>query len=125
MTEITDGLYCIRRDAASLRFLGCREELLCLLEPDRVRDKKQTIYCYNEKARDRALGKLRGGEVTRFKGLGEISPKEFDQFIDGEIRLVPVFVKSMGEVNKCLDFYMGRNTPQRKSFIVENLVVEA
>lgn len=90
----------------------------------RVRNKKETIYCYSEKERDRAMDKLRGPEVTRFKGLGEISPKEFDLFIGEDIRLTQVQVRAMSEVNRALEFYMGKNTPKRKEFIVENLIHE-
>ncbi|HPG27701.1 MAG TPA: toprim domain-containing protein, partial [Myxococcota bacterium] len=90
----------------------------------RVRNKKETRYCYSEAERDAAMEKIKGPEVTRFKGLGEISPKEFGQFIGEGIRLVQVSVGSMGEVEKSLDFFMGKNTPQRKDFIVENLATE-
>ena len=90
----------------------------------RVRNKKETVYCYSEKERDTALEKIKGPEVTRFKGLGEISPKEFGQFIGDGIRLVRVSVGSMGEVQKSLDFFMGKNTPARKDFIVENLATD-
>jgi DNA gyrase/topoisomerase IV subunit B len=64
---------------------------------------------------------LRGAEITRFKGLGEISPQEFGRFIGEGSRLLPVAVGNLGEVGKCLDFFMGKNTPERKQFIVENL----
>ena len=67
------------------------------------------------------MGEIKGAEITRFKGLGEISPKEFGQFIGQGMRLVPISVKNMGEVPKVLDFFMGKNTPQRKEFIVDNL----
>jgi len=87
----------------------------------RVRNKAQTRYCYDEGERDAALEDLRGAEVTRFKGLGEISPREFGQFIGGDIRLVPVSVQSLGEVARHLDFFMGKNTPARRDFIVDNL----
>jgi topoisomerase-4 subunit B len=90
----------------------------------RVRNKKQVRYCYSEKERDEAVGGTRGAEVTRFKGLGEISPKEFGQFIGEGIRLVPVSVRSIGEVGKVLEFFMGKNTPQRRDFIVENLATD-
>lgn len=90
----------------------------------RVRNKKETRYCYSESERDKALDKIRGGEVTRFKGLGEISPKEFGQFIHDDIRLVPVVIQNMSEVSKCLDFFMGKNTPERRSFIEKNLVMD-
>ncbi len=88
----------------------------------RVRDKKQTLYCYSEKERNRALKKLKGGETTRFKGLGEISPKEFGQFIQGDMRLVKVSVRTMSTVPATLSFFMGKNTPERRDFIMENLV---
>ncbi len=88
----------------------------------RVRNKKETRYCYTESERDEALKAVKGPETTRFKGLGEISPKEFGQFIGEGIRLVRVSVGSMGEVTKSLDFFMGKNTPARKDFIVENLL---
>ncbi len=88
----------------------------------RVRNKKDIIYCYSEEERNKASAKIRGSEITRFKGLGEISPQEFKQFISHDIRLVPVSVRSMGEVKHSLEFFMGKNTPKRKSFIVENLI---
>ncbi len=89
----------------------------------RVRNKKETIYCYSEAERDRALKRIRGPEITRFKGLGEISPKEFIHFIDpGKARLTQVLVRSMGEVQEALAFFMGKNTPARRDFIVENLI---
>jgi topoisomerase-4 subunit B len=87
----------------------------------RVRNKKETRYCYNEAERNAALEEIRGPEVTRFKGLGEISPSEFGQFIGEGIRLEPVNVHNIGEVNKTLDFVMGKNTPERRDYIVENL----
>ena len=90
----------------------------------RVRNKKETRYCYSDTERDVALEQLTGPEMTRFKGLGEISPKEFGQFIGEGIRLVQVTVGSMGEVEKSLDFFMGKNTPARKDFIVENLATD-
>lgn len=90
----------------------------------RVRNKKETRYCYSEEERDEAVEAIKGPEVTRFKGLGEISPKEFGQFIGEDIRLVQVSVGSMGQVEKSLDFFMGKNTPARKDFIVENLSTE-
>lgn len=88
----------------------------------RVRNKKETHYCYSEGERDRALDKLSKPEVTRFKGLGEISPKEFKRFISKDIRLVQVRTRAMSEVSKALEFFMGKNTPQRKNFIVDNLI---
>ncbi|MCR9094040.1 MAG: type IIA DNA topoisomerase subunit B [bacterium] len=90
----------------------------------RVRNKKETRYCYTDAERDEALEAIKGPEVTRFKGLGEISPKEFGQFIGDGIRLVQVSVGSMGEVEKSLDFFMGKNTPARKEFIVDNLATD-
>ncbi len=90
----------------------------------RVRNKKETRYCYSDTERDRAMQELKGPEVTRFKGLGEISPKEFGQFIGEGIRLLRVSVGSMGEVEKSLDFFMGKNTPQRRDFIVDNLATD-
>jgi len=88
----------------------------------RVRNKKETRYCYSEKERKKAVEEISSPEVTRFKGLGEISPKEFGQFIAEDIRLVPVTVRNRSEVKKTLEFYMGKNTPERRDFIVENLI---
>ena len=90
----------------------------------RVRNKKDTRYCYSEQERDQAMAAIKGPEVTRFKGLGEISPGEFGQFIGEDIRLIPVAVRSMGEVGRALDFFMGKNTPARKNFIVKNLIAD-
>jgi topoisomerase-4 subunit B len=88
----------------------------------RVRNPKVTHYCYSEKERDAALKELRGPEVTRFKGLGEISPKEFGQFIGEDMRLIKVSLKSISGVSDTLSFYMGKNTPERRDYIVDNLV---
>ena len=88
----------------------------------RVRTKKETVYCYSEKERDEKLKPLQGAEITRFKGLGEISPKEFGQFIREDMRLVKVSVKSISDVPETLSFYMGKNTPERREYIIENLV---
>jgi topoisomerase-4 subunit B len=88
----------------------------------RVRNKKETVYCYNLKERDEALKRLSAPETTRFKGLGEISPNEFGQFIGPDIRLVPVNVKSIKNITNTLEFFMGKNTPQRRQFIMENLI---
>ncbi len=88
----------------------------------RVRNKQETLYCYNAAERERAREKLKNSEVTRFKGLGEISPKEFGQFIGPDIRLVPVSVQAIHEIRKTLEFYMGKNTPERRQFIMENLI---
>ncbi len=90
----------------------------------RVRNKKETRYCYSDKERDLALEELSKPEMTRFKGLGEISPNEFKQFIAEGIRLVQVRIQAVSEVNKALEFYMGKNTPKRKEFIVDNLINE-
>ncbi|KAA3597943.1 MAG: type IIA DNA topoisomerase subunit B [Calditrichaeota bacterium] len=88
----------------------------------RVRDKKETIYCFSESERVEAFKKIKNPEVTRFKGLGEISPKEFGQFIGDEIRLTQVGIEHIKEISKILEFYMGKNTPARKQYIMENLV---
>lgn len=91
----------------------------------RVRDKKDTYYCYSESEKQEAIRKLKGKpEITRFKGLGEISPDEFKQFIGGEMRLDPVVVGHEEKVQQLLDFYMGKNTPERQDFIVANLKIE-
>jgi topoisomerase-4 subunit B len=88
----------------------------------RVRNKATTRYCYSEVERDEALRQIRGAEVTRFKGLGEISPNEFGQFIGADMRIVPVNVKSIQSIQPTLEFYMGKNTPERRDFIMENLI---
>lgn len=91
----------------------------------RVRDKKETFYCYSEQERRDAIKKLRGKpEITRFKGLGEISPNEFVHFIGNDIRLDPVMLDKEMPIEKLLEFYMGKNTPDRQKFIIENLKVE-
>lgn len=91
----------------------------------KVRNKEQTIYCYSEEERDAAIKKLKKGvEVTRFKGLGEISAHEFGQFIGKDIRLIPVPIHSLHEVKPALEFFMGKNTPKRRQFIMENLINE-
>ncbi|MFI3257254.1 MAG: toprim domain-containing protein [Spirochaetales bacterium] len=113
-------------------FLGFFEELVTsghvyILETPlfRVRNKKATLYCYTDEERDNALAELgSSAEVTRFKGLGEISPKEFGQFIGDDIRLIPVEVKALKSIPKLLEFYMGKNTPERREFIVNNLLEE-
>ena len=92
----------------------------------RVRTKKETIYCYNEKERDDAMEALgSSNEVTRFKGLGEISPKEFGQFVGEDMRLVPVSVNTLKQVPQVLNFYMGKNTPERREYIMKNLIEDA
>ena len=90
----------------------------------RVRNKQQTKYCYNETERDAAQAAIKQPETTRFKGLGEISPKEFGQFIGNEMRLMDVTFENMSEVSRSLEFYMGKNTPQRKNFIIDNLIAD-
>lgn len=91
----------------------------------RVRDKKDTHYCYSEQEKQTAMKKLRGKpEVTRFKGLGEISPNEFVHFIGKDIRLDPVMLNKETSVEQLLEFYMGKNTPERQKFIINNLKVE-
>jgi DNA gyrase/topoisomerase IV subunit B len=90
----------------------------------RVRNKKETVYCYSEAERDEAAERLRNHEVTRFKGLGEISPAEFKQFIADDEHMMPVTTGSMGDVKRALDFFMGKNTPARKEYIIENLIAD-
>ena len=91
----------------------------------RVRNKKETIYCYSEEERVNALERLgKNPEVTRFKGLGEISPNEFKHFIGKDIRLEPVIISKKMSIDDLLAFYMGKNTPERQEFIIENLRVE-
>jgi DNA gyrase subunit B/topoisomerase-4 subunit B len=89
----------------------------------KVRNKEKTIYCYTHEEKEKAAQELKKGlEITRFKGLGEISPNEFKQFISKEIRLQPVVIQNLSDVKPTLEFYMGKNTPTRKTFIMENLV---
>ncbi len=91
----------------------------------RVRNKKKTYYCYSEEEKEKAIIKLKGKpEITRFKGLGEISPDEFKHFIGNNIRLDPVVLKKHESVAEMLEFYMGKNTPTRQEFIIDNLYVE-
>jgi len=91
----------------------------------RVRDKKDTYYCYSESEKREAIKKLRGKpEITRFKGLGEISPDEFKNFIGDDIRLDPVMLDKYKSIPEILEFYMGKNTPDRQNFIIDNLKVE-
>ena len=91
----------------------------------RVRNKKQTFYCYSQEEKREAIGKLKGKpEITRFKGLGEISPNEFVHFIGDDIRLDPVMLDKEMSIEQMLEFYMGKNTPDRQKFIIENLKVE-
>ena len=92
----------------------------------RVRNTKRTVYCYSEAERDGAVKEIgRGAEVTRFKGLGEISPGEFKHFIGPDMRLTPVTVENRHSIPSILSFFMGRNTPERKQYIMDHLVVEA
>lgn len=91
----------------------------------RVRNKKETIYCYSDEERVAAIEKLKPKpEITRFKGLGEISPDEFAHFIGDDIRLDPVMLDTATSIEKLLEFYMGKNTPDRQEFIINNLKVE-
>lgn len=91
----------------------------------RVRNKNKTYYCYSIMERNNAQKKLKGkAEITRFKGLGEISPSEFKYFIGKDIRLEPVLLKKEDAVESMLEFYMGKNTPERQDFIIENLHIE-
>ncbi len=110
-------------------FLSYFEELvtsgrLFILETPlfRVRNKSVTSYCYSEAERDQAMAKIKGCEVTRFKGLGEISPNEFKGFIGEDIKLLPVTISSIKDIKDKMEFYMGQNTPQRREFIMENLL---
>ena len=91
----------------------------------RVRDKQQTFYCYNESEKLAAVKKLRGKpEITRFKGLGEISPGEFGNFIGEDMRIDPVILRKDTAIANLLKYYMGKNTPQRQQFIIDNLRIE-
>ncbi len=99
----------------------------------RVRNKQKTVYCYSEESRDKELANMKNAEVTRFKGLGEINPTEFGQFIfprkEGEsedkgMHLTPVTIQSLKNVPEVLKFYMGKNTPERRDFIVHHLASE-
>ena len=104
-----------------------KENHLYILETPlfRVRDKRKTFYCYSEQERRDAIEELKGKpEITRFKGLGEISPDEFKHFIGESIRLAPVMMDKLVSTEEILEFYMGKNTPDRQKFIIENLKVE-
>jgi topoisomerase-4 subunit B len=91
----------------------------------RVRDKKETLYCYSDEERQVALKKLKGKpEITRFKGLGEISPGEFKHFIGSSMRLDPVLLRRESSMKEIMSFYMGKNTPERQTFIIDNLRIE-
>ncbi|HET9058195.1 MAG TPA: DNA topoisomerase IV subunit B [Chitinophagaceae bacterium] len=91
----------------------------------RVRDKKETFYCYDEREKQDAIKKLGGKpEITRFKGLGEISPEEFARFIGAEMKLDPVMLLPDMHIQQLLEYYMGKNTPERQDFIIDNLRIE-
>ena len=91
----------------------------------RVRNKKETIYCYSEEEKQAAINKLgTNPEITRFKGLGEISPEEFKNFINENIRLEPLLLEEKTSISKLLGYYMGKNTPDRQEFIIDNLRIE-
>ena len=123
----TDGFHI--RNLLMTYFLTYFEDLvlagrLFILETPlfRVRNKKETLYCYNEAQRDEAVKEIRGAEITRFKGLGEINPSEFRQFIGEKMRLIPVSIASSSQMHQTMKFYMGDNTPERREFIMENLI---
>ena len=91
----------------------------------RVRNKKETLYCYSEEEKQKAVNKLGNKpEITRFKGLGEISPGEFGEFIGENIKLEPIILKKDSHIQNLLKFYMGKNTPERQNFIIDNLRIE-
>jgi len=91
----------------------------------RVRNKKETFYCYSDQERKEAMEKLgKNPEITRFKGLGEISPNEFKHFIGKDMRLEPVILGKESKIQEILTFFMGKNTPERQKFIINNLRVE-
>jgi topoisomerase-4 subunit B len=91
----------------------------------RVRTKQETIYCYSEQEKQQAIKKLGAkSEITRFKGLGEISPDEFGKFIGADIRKQPVILEQHTHIHQLLEYYMGKNTPERQDFIVSNLRIE-
>lgn len=125
-----DGMHI--RNLLLTYFLKYFEELvvsghLYLLETPlfRVRNKSRTVYCYSETERDQAIEELKKPEITRFKGLGEISPKEFKFFIDPDkARLTQVLIDNVASIAASLAFYMGKNTPKRKEFIINNLIAD-
>jgi topoisomerase-4 subunit B len=105
-----------------------RRDHLYILETPlfRVRNRKITRYCYNETEKEKAVRECgAGAEITRFKGLGEISSHEMRNFIGKDMRLEPVRVSHGASIRELLEFYMGKNTPERQQFIIENLRVEA
>jgi topoisomerase-4 subunit B len=90
-----------------------------------VRNKKDTLYCYSENEKNAAINNLGGKpEITRFKGLGEISPEEFGLFIGESMRLEPIIIKGKTSVNDLLKYFMGKNTEERQNFIIDNLRIE-
>jgi topoisomerase-4 subunit B len=104
-----------------------RQEHLFILQTPlfRVRNKQKTIYCYTDEEREKAIAQLgKNPEITRFKGLGEISPDEFKNFIGPDMRVDLVKMKKHESVSQMLEFYMGKNTPERQDFIIDNLYVE-
>ena len=124
-----DGMYKITINYIFLQFFPelIKEGHLYILQTPlfRVRNKKETIYCYSDQERLSAIEKLKPKpEITRFKGLGEISPNEFKHFIGQDIRLDPVMLDSETTIDEMLSFYMGKNTPDRQKFIINNLKVE-
>jgi len=91
----------------------------------RVRNKKETVYCYSDGERKAAVTKFgAAAEITRFKGLGEVSPEEFKDFIGAGIRLDPVTLAHLHSSDELLSFFMGKNTPERQEFIIDHLKVE-
>lgn len=91
----------------------------------RVRNRQETFYCYSDEERQTAIQKIgKKAEITRFKGLGEISPDEFEQFIGPDMRLEPIILRKDTTIPKLLEYYMGKNTPDRQAFIIENLRIE-
>jgi topoisomerase-4 subunit B len=91
----------------------------------RVRNKKETIYCYSEEEKQGAIKKLGSKpEITRFKGLGEISPDEFGKFIGEDMLLEPIILQKETSIQKLLAYFMGKNSPDRQKFIIDNLKVE-
>ncbi|HXF28603.1 MAG TPA: toprim domain-containing protein, partial [Chlamydiales bacterium] len=91
----------------------------------KVRSKDETVYCFTEEEKEKALKRFpKNVEMTRFKGLGEISPNEFKPFIGKEMKLIPVTLATLSDVAPTLGFYMGKNTPERKTFIMQHLIAE-
>jgi topoisomerase-4 subunit B len=91
----------------------------------RVRNRQETFYCYSDEERQVAIQKIgKKAEITRFKGLGEISPDEFEQFIGPDMRLEPIILRKDTTIPKLLEYYMGKNTPDRQAFIIDNLRIE-